>query len=72
MERLGAEQREWNLRDLERAARDAAGDDAERDEERAFLLMYLRDFAGPDGSLPATFDELVRDSFGDVAEAAAR
>jgi hypothetical protein len=61
-----AEPREWNLWDLERAARDTAGDDAMRDEERSFLLMYLRDFAGPDGSLPARFDALVRDSFGDL------
>jgi hypothetical protein len=66
--RLGVPQepREWNLWDLERAARAAAGDDVERAEERAFLLLYLREFAGPDGSLPASFDELVRDSFGDL------
>lgn len=66
--RLGAPQepREWNLWDLERAARAAAGDDVERAEERAYLLLYLREFAGPDGSLPASFDELVRDSFGDL------
>jgi outer membrane biosynthesis protein TonB len=67
--RLGAPQepRQWNLWDLERAARGAAADDdAERSEERAFLLMYLREFAGPDGSLPASFDKLVRDAFGDL------
>ena len=28
--------------------------------------MYLREFAGPDGMLPADFDGLVRDAFGDV------
>jgi len=60
------EPREWNIWELERAAREVAGDDAVRDEERSFLLMYLRDFAGPDGSLPTRFDSLVRDSFGDV------
>ena len=66
------EPREWNLWDLERAARDAAGEDAQRDEERSFLLMYLRDFAGPDGSLPTSFDALVRDSFGELLESRAR
>jgi hypothetical protein len=66
------EPREWNLWDLERAVRDAAGEDAERDEERSFLLMYLRDYAGPDGSLPASFDPLVRDSFGDLLGSRAR
>jgi len=58
--------REWNLWELERAARDHATDDVVRNEERAYLLMYLREFAGPDGVLPADFDGLVRDAFGDV------
>jgi hypothetical protein len=44
----------------------AAGD-AARDEERSFVLMYLRDFAHPDGLLPPEFDALVRDSFGEAA-----
>jgi hypothetical protein len=58
--------REWNLWELERAARDHATDDIVRNEERSYLLMYLREFAGPDGVLPADFDGLVRDAFGDV------
>jgi hypothetical protein len=63
---VGAGPRQWNLWDLERLTRDAAGDDAARDEERTFLLMYLREFAGADGLLPVDFDGLVRDSFGDL------
>jgi len=62
--------REWNLWELERLARDRAGDDVVRDEERAFLLMYLREFASPEGRLPADFDGVVRESFGDVLDAA--
>jgi hypothetical protein len=58
--------REWNLWELERAAKDHADDDVARVEERAYLLMYLREFAGPDGVLPSDFDGLVRDAFGDV------
>jgi hypothetical protein len=58
--------REWNLWDLERLTRDHASDDVARNEERAYLLMYLREFAGPDGTLPADFDGLVRDAFGDL------
>lgn len=58
--------REWNLWELERAARDHASDDIVRNEERSYLLMYLREFAGPDGILPTDFDGLVRDAFGDV------
>ena len=63
--------REWNLWELERAARDHGGDDVARNEERSYLLMYLRDFAGPDGTLPADFDALVRESFGDVLHSVA-
>ncbi len=58
--------REWNLWELERAARDHATDDVARNEERSYLLMYLREFAGPDGILPTGFDGLVRDAFADV------
>jgi hypothetical protein len=61
--------RAWNLWDLERLTRAAAGSDAALDEERSFLLMYLREFAGPDGALPVDFDGLVRDSFGELVGA---
>ena len=63
--------REWNLWELERAARDHGGDDVARNEERSYLLIYLREFAGPDGTLPADFDALVRESFGDVLHSVA-
>jgi hypothetical protein len=58
--------REWNLWELERAVREEAGADPQRDEERNYLLMYLREFANSNGVLPTDFDSLVRDSFGDV------
>lgn len=63
---LGAPRR-WSLWDLERLAREHAGSDAAVDDERTFLLLYLRDFADADGVLPADFDQLVRDSFGTLA-----
>jgi hypothetical protein len=56
--------RQWNVWDLDRVAREHAGGDPVADEERTFLLMYLRDFAGPDGLLPVDFDDLVQQSFG--------
>jgi hypothetical protein len=61
--------RQWNLWDLERLTRERSTGDAILDEERAFLLMYLREFAGPDGELPVDFDGLVRDSFGELVGA---
>lgn len=63
--------REWNLWELERLARDHTTDDLARNEERAYLLIYLREFAGPDGNLPADFDGLVRDAFGDLVHVVA-
>ena len=64
------EPREWNLWELERLARNTTGDVA-RDEERSYLLIYLREFAGADGTLPVDFDGLVREAFGDLLHAAA-
>ncbi len=62
---LAGEPQEWNLWTLETLARAPSGDGV-RDEERAYLLMYLRDFATPDGLLPRDFDALVRESFGEL------
>ena len=58
--------REWNLWDLERRARERVGEDPGRDEEWAALFVYLREYASPDGMLPPEFDNLIRESFGDV------
>jgi hypothetical protein len=64
----GAGPRQWNLWDLERLTRERAGGDVAQDEERQFLLMYLREFADTRGLLPVDFDSLVRDSFGELVE----
>ncbi len=61
--------REWNIWDLERRAREEAGD-AMRDEEWAALFMHLRQFANADGVLPMQFDDLVRESFSELIQAA--
>lgn len=61
--------REWNLWDLERRAREQAGD-ALRDEEWSALFTHLRAYASADGVLPKEFDDLVRESFGLLIEAA--
>jgi hypothetical protein len=61
--------REWNLWDLERRAREQSGN-ALRDEEWSALFTHLRVFANTDGVLPKEFDELVRESFGELIEAA--
>jgi hypothetical protein len=60
---------EWNVWELERLTREHAGQDEFKDEERSYLLIYLREFANPDGVLPIDFDALVRDSFGELVGA---
>jgi hypothetical protein len=61
--------REWNLWELERRARQEAGD-AERDEEWTALFLHLRQFADAQGVLPKEFDDLVRESFAQLIQAA--
>jgi hypothetical protein len=62
-------EREWNIWELERLAREQAGD-AARDQEWAALFMHLRQFANADGVLPTQFDGLVRESFSRLIQAA--
>jgi hypothetical protein len=60
---------EWNLWELERRAREQAGD-AARDEEWTALFVHLRQFASAEGVLPKEFDDLVRESFAELIQAA--
>jgi hypothetical protein len=62
------EPRRWNLWDLERIGREEAREHPERRDELSFLFLHLRQFADADGSLPAEFDGLVRESFSGLLE----
>lgn len=66
----GAEPRAWNIWELERLAGEAEGRDPAHDQELAFLLLELRQFANADGQLSVEFDSVVRESFGDLVYAA--
>jgi O-antigen ligase len=57
----------YNLEDLERAVQENAGH--ERAEEWAYYLLYLRDYAAVDGTLPSSFDALVDDVFAELVDA---
>jgi hypothetical protein len=61
--------REWNIWELERQAREHAGD-AARSEEWTALFVHLREFASTEGLLPKEFDGLVRESFAELIPAA--
>jgi hypothetical protein len=68
--RDGGEPREWNIWELERLTREGEGRDPGRDQELAFVLLELRQFANADGQLPVSFDGVVRESFGELLYAA--
>ena len=54
--------REWNLWELERLSH--ADPDSPQAEERALILLHLRQHADANGTLPVEFDSLVREWFG--------
>ena len=55
--------RQWNVWELERIASAAEGENPAKDEERALLVVSLRQFADTTGVLPVDFDPLVREAF---------
>jgi hypothetical protein len=61
------EPRAWNLWELHRIT----SEQGETRGELGVLLVLLRQFANADGSLPKSFDPLVREAFGDVLARAA-
>jgi Skp family chaperone for outer membrane proteins len=62
----GAADGRYNLVALERLVEARAGDYPERAEEWSSYLFFLREYAGPDGNVPATFDWLIQDTFGEL------
>jgi hypothetical protein len=54
--------------EIERAVREQGAAEPERVQEWNMLLLNLRQYANPEGTLPGGFDELVRESFGDLLE----
>jgi len=62
------EPRAWNLWELESLARGQAFVDPARAEEWRYLFLHLWEFADAGGKLPAEFDGLVREAFGEIVE----
>jgi hypothetical protein len=56
----------WNLTVLERLVEERGGEFPERIDEWASYLFFLRDYAEPDGSVPASFDWLIEDEFAEL------
>ena len=56
----------WNLVELERLVEERGGEFPDRLDEWASYLFFLRDYADPDGSVPASFDWLIEDEFAEI------
>jgi hypothetical protein len=61
-----AEDGRYNLVTLERLVEARAGEFPHRADEWTSYLYFLREFAGPDGSVPATFDWLIQETFNEL------
>ncbi len=68
MHRFPGPPREWNVWELDRIVREERRRNPERAEEQAAVLMHLREFANAEGTLPADFDDVVRESFGELVD----
>jgi hypothetical protein len=62
--------REWTIWELERAIREHAGADPERDRQWRMTLFDLRRHADRRGAIPVELDPLVRETFADLIEPA--
>ena len=58
----------WNLTSLERLVEERAGDFPDRIHEWSSYLYFLREYADADGSVPASFDILIEDTFAEILE----
>jgi hypothetical protein len=56
----------WNVLALDRLVEQRGHEFPDRVEEWTSYLYSLRAYAGPDGSLPASFDTLIEETFGDL------
>jgi hypothetical protein len=56
----------WNVLALDRLVEQRGREFPDRVEEWTSYLYSLRAYAAPDGSLPASFDSLIEETFGDL------
>ena len=62
----GSARGHWNLIELQRLVEERGGDFPDRIDEWSSYLFFLRDYAEPDGSVPASFDWLIEDEFAEL------
>jgi len=62
----GAPNGAWNLIALERLVSDRGDEFPDRRDEWSSYLYFLREYAAPDGTVPASFDWLIQDTFSEL------
>ena len=62
----GAARGHWNLLELQRLVDQRGGEFPERMDEWLSYLFFLREYAEPDGTVPASFDWLIEDEFAEI------
>jgi hypothetical protein len=63
---------DWNFGELEGLVREHSADFPDRAEEWEIYLESIREYAGPDGQLPASLDWLIWDTFAELLERRAK
>jgi capsular polysaccharide biosynthesis protein len=61
----------WNLNELARIVEERGPDFPDRQDEWQSYLFFLRNYAEPDGTVPASFDWLIEETFAGIVPAAA-
>jgi Chain length determinant protein len=61
----------WNLNELARVVEERGPEFPERQEEWQSYLFFLRSYAAPDGTVPASFDWLIEEQFAGIVPATA-
>jgi hypothetical protein len=56
----------WNLISLERLVEERGREFPDRVDEWTSYLYFLREYAEPDGRVPASFDWLIHDTFSEL------
>ena len=62
----GSSRGHWNLLELQRLVDQRGGEFPERMDEWLSYLFFLREYAEPDGTVPASFDWLIEDEFAEI------
>jgi hypothetical protein len=55
---------QWNLNELSRLVEERGQEHPDRQDEWQSYLFFLRSYAEPDGTIPASFDWLIEEQFG--------